>query len=199
MSSHLYDSQKYFFAAVGLSAALHGLVFGTAFWLPSAPQIAVLEAPNAPEIHVLREPVVTVMEGEIITKAIMHEDAPDALVVHDRQPTDQPAQPMKPAIASQRSSGAVTAAKPLMHVNPAPAYPMLARERGWEGTVRLNVHVEPDGHPSEVSIEHSSGHAALDDSALKTVRYWKFSPASAGAMKFSSKIIIPIQFTLLKE
>jgi TonB family protein len=199
MTNHPHDSRTYFFPAVILSFTLHGFLLGASFWLPSAPQVAVLEAPNTPEIHVLQDPVVTVLEEEIFTKIVMKEEIPDGLIVRDHQVMDRPVQRLKPVVASQKLQGAVTAAKPLMHVNPAPSYPPIARERGWEGTVRLEVLVEQDGHPSAVGIERSSGHAALDDSAVQAVRQWKFSPARSGAMRFSSKIIIPVQFTLLKE
>jgi len=102
-------------------------------------------------------------------------------------------------LASQESTGAVTNAKPLMHTNPAPPYPRIARQRGWQGTVRLNVLVEKDGTPDQVGIQLSSGHHVLDNAALQAVRQWKFSPAQSGQLRFSSKIIIPIQFTLIRE
>ncbi|OGX35035.1 MAG: hypothetical protein A3C36_04245 [Omnitrophica WOR_2 bacterium RIFCSPHIGHO2_02_FULL_52_10] len=199
MTNHPYSSRKYFFTAIILSVTLHGLVIGASLWLPPTAQFTVLQALNVPEINALEDPVVTILEGEIITETVMQEATPDALVVRDRQVMDRPAQRLKPVIVSQKSQGAVTAAKPLMHVNPAPVYPQIARERGWEGTVRLEVRVEQDGHPSAVGVERSSGHAALDDSAAQAVRQWKFSPARSGSMRFSSKIIIPVQFTLLKE
>ncbi|MCR4333080.1 MAG: energy transducer TonB [Sulfuricaulis sp.] len=48
-------------------------------------------------------------------------------------------------------------------------YPPLARERGWEGTVLLGLRVESDGHIEKVRIEHSSGYAVLDRSALNSL------------------------------
>ena len=199
MTDHPYNSRQYFFNAVILSVTLHGLVFGASFWLPSAPEYSVRQALNTPGIQVLQDPVVTVLEEEITTETLMKEEIQDTLVVHDRKLMDQPDQGMKPVIVSHKSQGAVTAAQPLMHVNPAPEYPRIAREHGWEGTVRLEVYVEQDGRPSAVGIAQSSGHASLDDSALQTVRDWKFSPARSGTMRFSSKIIIPVQFALLNE
>jgi len=105
----------------------------------------------------------------------------------------------KASLASQESRGAISKAKPLTHVNPAPPYPRVARQRGWEGVVRLKVFVEKDGIPSQVDIQESSGYGTLDKAALRAVETWKFSPAQSGSIRFSSRITIPIQFTLIKE
>ncbi|MCK5082800.1 MAG: energy transducer TonB, partial [Candidatus Omnitrophica bacterium] len=80
-----------------------------------------------------------------------------------------------------------------------PPYPRVARQRGWEGTVRLEVFVSKDGIPGTVGIDKSSGHDVLDRAALQTVREWKFIPARSGSIRFSSRITIPIQFSLIKE
>lgn len=48
-------------------------------------------------------------------------------------------------------------------------YPMLARQRGWEGTVLLGLRVESDGHLDKLRIERSSGYAVLDHSALNSL------------------------------
>lgn len=103
------------------------------------------------------------------------------------------------SIFSKKSQGAETQAKPLIHVNPAPDYPALARQRGWEGIVRLNVLVAQDGSPRQVSIQQGSGHGLLDKAAVKAVEDWKFSPAQSGSLRFVSRVIIPIQFSLINQ
>ena len=199
MTDHQYNSRKYFLTAVILSVTLHGLILGVSQWLPAAPRFSVLEAPNTLEVNVLEQPVVTVVEKAIITREVMIGKATEDFVVHDREIMDRGSQQVKPTIVSQKSQGAVSAVRPLMYVNPAPVYPRMAREHGWEGTVRLDVLVEQNGHSGAIEIEQSSGHKILDDSAVATVRNWKFTPARFGAMRVSSKIIIPIQFTILRE
>jgi protein TonB len=49
-------------------------------------------------------------------------------------------------------------------------YPLLARRRGWEGTVLLSFVVESDGALRGIEIAHSSGYELLDNSALAAVR-----------------------------
>ena len=48
-------------------------------------------------------------------------------------------------------------------------YPPLARSRGWEGTVLLGLRVESNGQLEKIHIEHSSGYAVLDNSALNSL------------------------------
>jgi len=99
-------------------------------------------------------------------------------------------------LSSQGSQGASHRSDPLPYINPAPLYPRLARERSWSGTVILEVFVEKDGVPSRVSVHETSGHKLLDSTAVNAVKQWRFVPAQSGALRFSSKVTVPIQFDL---
>ncbi|CAA9892452.1 Outer membrane transport energization protein TonB [Candidatus Methylobacter favarea] len=80
--------------------------------------------------------------------------------------------------------------------NPKPNYPAIARNRGWEGKVLLKVTVSADGHSDEVTLHRSSGHEALDESAIAAVKKWRFIPARRGETEVASSVIVPINFTL---
>src|SRR5690606_24190487 len=80
--------------------------------------------------------------------------------------------------------------------NPAPRYPDFAQERGWEGTVILNVHVLANGKPKPVEVKQSSGRKVLDDSAVQAVRRWSFVPAKLGDTTVDSWVEVPIDFRL---
>jgi protein TonB len=81
--------------------------------------------------------------------------------------------------------------------NPKPSYPALSKRLGEEGTVRLNILVNPDGSVARLELERSSGHPRLDRSAMDTVQSsWKFEPARQGGMPVAAWVIVPIQFTL---
>jgi protein TonB len=80
--------------------------------------------------------------------------------------------------------------------NPKPAYPRLARNRGWEGKVLLKVQVSAEGLSDSVDVYHSSGHDSLDESAVAAVKKWKFMPARRGSTPVASSVIVPIIFTL---
>jgi TonB family protein len=61
-----------------------------------------------------------------------------------------------------------------------PSYPRIARESGWEGVVLLSVDIDSSGNVIDVRLEQSSGHSALDDSAMDTIRNWKFEQSDHG-------------------
>jgi len=80
--------------------------------------------------------------------------------------------------------------------NPKPVYPQEARARGYKGKVLLKVEVLPNGRVRQIEIKQSSGHEILDQSALSTVREWKFIPAQKGGVAISSWLNIPVKFDL---
>lgn len=80
--------------------------------------------------------------------------------------------------------------------NPAPPYPPLSRRMGEEGKVVLRVSVTPQGTADQIEIRTSSGSDRLDQSALKTVRTWKFIPAKRGDTTIQSWVLVPIIFKL---
>lgn len=57
----------------------------------------------------------------------------------------------------------------------APAYPVLARSMGLQGTVRIDAFVSADG--SVKSVDLKGGHPVLAQSAVDAVRQWKWEPA----------------------
>lgn len=59
---------------------------------------------------------------------------------------------------------------------PAPHYPILARQRGWQGTVLLGLSVLADGSVESASLRHSSGYGVLDREAILVARRSRFSP-----------------------
>jgi len=80
--------------------------------------------------------------------------------------------------------------------NPKPPYPLEARGKGYQGTVRLKVEVLPDGRAGDIELKESCGYEALDQSALDTVKKWRFIPATKGKTPISCWVIVPITFQL---
>lgn len=56
-------------------------------------------------------------------------------------------------------------------------YPPLLRDAGIGGSVKVYFYIAEDGRVGDVRLDQSSGHAALDDAALKVARVYRFSPA----------------------
>ena len=88
------------------------------------------------------------------------------------------------------------AASPKYGENPKPPYPLEARNKGCEGKVKLKVEVLSDGRVGEIELKESSGYEVLDQSALATVKKWKFIPARNGKVSISCWVIVPITFQL---
>ena len=80
--------------------------------------------------------------------------------------------------------------------NPKPPYPAISRRLSEQGRVVLRVHVDADGRPADVQLHNSSGSSRLDQSALDTVRRWKFAPAKLGKEPIAAWVLVPIAFTL---
>jgi periplasmic protein TonB len=108
------------------------------------------------------------------------------------------AEPVGPAPPASPPPAAVeiVAAVPAYHDNPKPVYPELARRRGWQGTVTLAVLVQADGAVAEVQLSHGSGYPLLDQSAEKSVRRWRFIPASHNGQPVAMTVLVPVHFTL---
>ena len=80
--------------------------------------------------------------------------------------------------------------------NPAPSYPALSRRMREQGKVLVRVLVNTDGLAERIELKSSSGSTRLDQSALETVRTWKFVPARQGEQKVAAWVVVPITFTL---
>lgn len=106
----------------------------------------------------------------------------------------QVAEPTPPAPAAPAISQARFDADYLR--NPPPPYPPLSRRMGEEGKVILRVSVNPQGTADAIEIRTTSGSSRLDESALKTVRNWKFIPAKRGDVAVQSWVLVPIIFKL---
>ncbi len=103
----------------------------------------------------------------------------------------------QPETTSQAPRQAVQEqAQPHYGYNPAPAYPSIARRRGWEGTVEFNVRVLASGQVDEVQLTSSSGYRSLDNAARRAILTWRFNPATKNDRSVESWVVIPVQFVL---
>lgn len=87
-------------------------------------------------------------------------------------------------------------ATPLYRQNPPPAYPPLARRRGQEGTVQLDVLVNSRGGVNAVRLAETSGHDLLDRAAMAGVQTWLFEPGKRGEQTIDMWVRVPIRYAL---
>ena len=64
--------------------------------------------------------------------------------------------------------------------NLPPQYPLIARQKGWEGTVGLIYQVQPDGQVTDVTISQSSGYEVLDQEAVRAISQFRYLPGQEG-------------------
>lgn len=87
-------------------------------------------------------------------------------------------------------------AYPDYKLNPKPQYPMIARRRGYEGSILLKVFVLEGGSVGKIELKKSSGYGILDQSALEAVKDWIFIPGKKNGEAISSWVTVPIKFQL---
>jgi protein TonB len=144
-----------------------------------SPDLKPVPAPAPPN------PVITA--SQVLHKAIPASSATRGT----RSATAVPSSAVVREAAAQLSN---TPARP--SYSPKPPYPPEARRLHQEGKVLLQVTIGADGHATSVSVIRSSGVAALDESAVATVRRWTFTPARVAGVAVASKVEIPISFSL---
>jgi protein TonB len=105
--------------------------------------------------------------------------------------------------ATQGAGDSITPVEPLAGAHlryasaPPPAYPRDALREGAGGTVLLEILVDTDGRPLEVTVVRSSGHRDLDQAARRQVlRHWRFVPAMQDGRAVQAIGRVPVEFSL---
>lgn len=174
-------------AAIAVSVGLHaGILIGIPVTNPV--EFDVERGPTSVEIFVLAK------SNPALAPQPPEPEPPKPQVAEVPSP-EQPTPEPQTVITPERR-GALTELLPRYLQNPAPVYPYEARERGWQGTVILEVEVLPSGQCGRLQVLTSSGYAVLDGAALQAIRRWQFKPASPGAMPVSVWVEIPVTFRL---
>ncbi|MHB1057948.1 MAG: energy transducer TonB [Rhodanobacter sp.] len=76
-------------------------------------------------------------------------------------------------------------------------FPTRALQQRMQGTVLLRVLVDETGKPVQVVVEHGSGHALLDRSAVEQVLAgWLFQPALVNGQAVRAWARVPVTFNL---
>ena len=204
------DSPRIYLIALGIAIAVHALVLfsfryafdfglnqpesadsGITVQLEVEPRSAP-PPPTAPIRPVLPAPAAEAAPETQTAERQTQQAQTSARPQPAANPAASASQP--PDNASAASAPAVAPAA--LAVNPAPPYPDIARQRGQEGRVLLLVQVDSAGKVTGVRVQTSSGYQLLDNSALNTVRKWRFSPAQISGKAAAGEILLPVDFKL---
>lgn len=77
-----------------------------------------------------------------------------------------------------------------------PFYPPQVIREGGEGTVMLSIYILADGRVGEVKLDRSSGHAKLDESAMREAKRWRFVPGTSDGKPMAMWKQVPVTFRL---
>ncbi|MEN8107718.1 MAG: energy transducer TonB [Pseudomonadota bacterium] len=140
------------------------------------------------------------------------------------QPTRQPVAATAPAImaaasdarpedtAGQRVTTAAVAGSPLpsqqeteVHLRRSILklfteqldYPNIARRKGWQGIVTLELHIEPDGRISRLHIDRTSGYPVLDEAAIRSLQLASIPQAEQWLHGRSMDLLVPVEYRLV--
>lgn len=128
--------------------------------------------------------------------SVSEESVRDALADQPDLGHEAAPQGMPGTAALREGAPVMQAARPLYRKNPRPAYPRLARRRGYQGIVILEVLVGRDGTPGKVRVFRSSGYRSLDNAAVEAVERWSFAPGSENGNPVDMWVKIPVRFQL---
>jgi protein TonB len=75
-------------------------------------------------------------------------------------------------------------------------YPPIARRLGWQGEVRVRIHIDRQGHFRTIELAHSSGYAVLDEAALESLQHLGQLPATLPAPMRAMVVVVPVIYRL---
>ena len=147
------------------------------------PMIVTMIEPDTPDVVLpvpeeIPEVPVEVAPPELVAPPI--EVPPDIppVIVAPPAPIVPPA-PVQSAPVAPAGSDRVA---PKVRTRDEPPYPPQSLRANEQGTTHLEVCVSNAGRVTSASVADSSGHARLDDSALRWIRNARFSPGQVGGV-----------------
>lgn len=75
----------------------------------------------------------------------------------------------------------------------------MARRRGWQGTVMVEVWLDANGEQIKRDILQSSGYALLDQAALRSVARNQFVPYTINGVGRPARLHLPVIYTLTTQ
>ena len=167
----------------------HGLVL---LWLLSAPLLGLTpSAQGALMVNLLGDSA-TLSSRKKTDATPLPKVSSNAKSYNSSPPNDSPILGDSEGIGHSEES----AARPVMH-SPKPHYPLTSRQFREQGLVIVKLCVNDQGIVDQVGVTKSSGYQGLDQSALKALALWRFSPKKSSAFSVSLQCFqTSVQFTL---
>lgn len=76
-------------------------------------------------------------------------------------------------------------------------YPAIARRKGWQGIVKLELHIEADGSISNLQLDETSGYSILDKAAMQCLQFASLPGAARWLQGRTIDIVVPVEYRLV--
>ena len=76
-------------------------------------------------------------------------------------------------------------------------YPAIARRKGWQGIVKLELHIQADGSISDLQLAESSGYSILDRAAMQCLQFASLPGAVRWLQGQTIDIVVPVEYRLV--
>jgi protein TonB len=195
----MQNARPFLGPAVALSIALHALALTIGLQpltlrTPQPPpselkvHLAELPKPAAPEAPAPRLTLPEPQQNAIATPPIAAAKPRASQPAARLAPPDDSPQRKSDAIPRLSGEAARKAAEQLARDLP---YPAEAIERGWQGEALVLLFLDNAGNAIAARLEATSGHAILDDAAVRAARQLRALPDSA-----PREALLPVRFRL---
>lgn len=113
------------------------------------------------------------------------------------KPVSEPKAESKSQQAAGVNSSPKLVTRPTFATRPSPVkYPKIAKRRGIEGQVMIEVWIDKNGKQVRQSLVKSSGTQVLDKAALDAIKRWQFSSHTVDGQAIAHRVQIPVRFKL---
>ena len=174
---------------------------------PAASQPAAIPVTSPPRPPARRLPLTTVVKQQQAAPVTLPPRVKPAATTRQQHSTPQPRQAVQTtqaAITAQAAS-AVTRENQDQHLRTSVmdliaqklSYPAIARRKGWQGIVRLELHIEADGRISDLHIDETSGYSVLDEAALQSLQLANVPDAAQWLRGRAIDMVVPVEYRLI--
>jgi len=165
-----------------------------------------INIPNSVQNKVLEEnPLKEIIQENKVLPDVLEKERSSSEIISNNIITSKKEEKM-PFFTMPVNSGqgvvveeAILVTEPIPINSIEPKYPFIARKKGLEGIVVMDVVVSNSGEPLSCQITDSSGYQDLDNAAKKSVLSSLFQPGRLNGEEIESTLRISISFLLNKS
>ena len=170
-----------------------------------APQFTETPAQPVPENTVVSKPAETPPTEVVETLAAVREIAAHPVHKTKTKQSSPVAQPVRTVAAAMARNTSLQQEETDRHIRSSVmelitrelTYPAIARRKGWQGVVKLELHIEADGSITHLQVDETSGYSILDKAAMQCLQLASIPGAAQWLQGHAIDIVVPVEYRLL--